>query len=480
MGLENLKSKVLSGLLWRLGELMTSQGVSFLVSLFLARLIAPNEYGVIALLMVFIEIANVFVVDGFGSALVQKKDADDLDFSSVFYFNLTLSVLIYIIFFFSSDFIANFYNNPNLSILLKVLTLKIVISSINSIQHAHVQRHMAFKRFFFSTLVGTIISAVVGIFLAYHGYGAWALVFQYLINSTIDTIVLLITVHWYPKLMFSFNRLRSLFSFGWKILCSSLLHSIYTNLRTFVIGKVYSPSDLAFYNQGGRLPQMVSVNINSTISSVLFPAMSKAQDDKVQLKAMVRRAIKTSSYIIWPLLMGLAAVADQIVDLLFSSVWLPCVPFLIISCFSGAFDPVQMANIQAVKAIGRSDTTLKMEFVKKTYGILIIIATIPYGVMAVALGALSQSLIALLVNTYPNRKYLSYSYREQVTDVFPPILLSILMALIVHLGTLLMAGLSNIIVVLISSLFGIVLYLVSMKLFVHDEYMYMKSLVKIG
>lgn len=178
--------------------------------------------------------------------------------------------------------------------------------------------------------------------------------------------------------------------------------------------------------------------------------------------------------------MGLAAVADQIVDLLFSSVWLPCVPFLIISCFSGAFDPVQMANIQAVKAIGRSDTTLKMEFVKKTYGILIIIATIPYGVMAVALGALSQSLIALLVNTYPNRKYLSYSYREQVTDVFPPILLSILMALIVHLGTLLMAGLSNIIVVLISSLFGIVLYLVSMKLFVHDEYMYMKSLVKIG
>lgn len=480
MGLENLKSKVLSGLLWRLGELMTSQGVSFLVSLVLARLIAPNEYGVIALLMVFIEIANVFVVDGFGSALVQKKDADDLDFSSVFYFNLTLSVLIYIIFFFSSDFIANFYNNPNLSILLKVLTLKIVISSINSIQHAHVQRHMAFKRFFFSTLVGTIISAVVGIFLAYHGYGAWALVFQYLINSTIDTIVLLITVHWYPKLMFSFNRLRSLFSFGWKILCSSLLHSIYTNLRTFVIGKVYSPSDLAFYNQGGRLPQMVSVNINSTISSVLFPAMSKAQDDKVQLKAMVRRAIKTSSYIIWPLLMGLAAVADQIVDLLFSSVWLPCVPFLIISCFSGAFDPVQMANIQAVKAIGRSDTTLKMEFVKKTYGILIIIATIPYGVMAVALGALSQSLIALLVNTYPNRKYLNYSYREQVTDVFPPILLSILMALIVHLGTLLMAGLSNIIVVLISSLFGTVLYLVSMKLFVHDEYMYMKSLVKIG
>ena len=329
--------------IWRFAERCGAQLVSFIVSIVLARILVPEDYGTIALVTVFTAILQVFVDSGLGTALIQKKEADDLDFSSVFYFNLVVCVILYIGMFVASPYIAAFYGDDTLTPIIRVLSLTIIISGVKGIQQAYVSRNMLFKRFFFSTIGGTIFSAILGISMAYAGFGVWALVVQQLSNTAIDTLILWITVKWRPKKLFSWSRLKVLLSFGWKLLVSSLLDTGYNNLRNLIIGKMYSSADLAFYNQGDKFPKVIVTNINTSIDSVLLPTMSNVQDDKERVKQMTRRAIKTSTYVMAPLMMGLAFCAEPIVSLVLTDKWLPCVPFLRIFCITYMFWPVHTA-----------------------------------------------------------------------------------------------------------------------------------------
>ena len=347
--------KILVNFIWRFAERCGAQLVTFIVSIVLARILAPEDYGTIALITVFTTILQVFVDSGLGTALIQKKNADDMDFSSVFYFNFIVCIILYICMFFSAPFISKFYNDNSLTPVIRVISLTIVISGVKGIQQAYVSKYMMFKRFFFSTIGGTIFSAILGIILAYEGCGVWALVAQQLSNTAIDTLILWLTVKWRPKRIFSWKRLKALLSFGWKLLLSSLLDTCYSNLRNLIIGKLYSSADLAFYNQGDKFPKVIVTNVNTSIDSVLLPTMSGAQDNRERVKNMTRRAIKTSTYIMAPFMMGLAFCAEPIVRLVLTDKWLPCVVFLRIFCITYMFWPVHTANLNAINAMGRSD-----------------------------------------------------------------------------------------------------------------------------
>ena len=467
---------VISNFIWRFAERCGAQLVTFIVSIVLARILAPEDYGTIALVTVFTTILQVFVDSGLGTALIQKKNADDLDFSSVFYFNFVVCLVLYAAMFMAAPVIAKFYGDVTLTPIIRVISLTIVISGVKGIQQAYVSKNMLFKRFFFSTIGGTIFSAFIGIGLAKAGYGVWALVAQQLSNATVDTVILWITVRWRPRKNFSWERLKGLLSFGWKLLVSSLLDTCYNNLRNLIIGKMYSPSDLAFYNQGDKFPKLIVTNINTSIDSVLLPTMSSAQDDRERVKNMTRRAIKTSPYVMAPLMMGLAFCATPIVKLVLTDKWLPCVPFLRIFCITYMFWPVHTANLNAINAMGRSDWFLRLEIIKKIMGMAILLSTMWFGVMAMAYSLLLSSVLSQIINSWPNRKLLGYGYLEQVRDFAPGILLAVAMGICVYLIGYI--SLPTIVTLGIQILAGATFYIGISAILKLEEFEYLLGMIK--
>lgn len=469
-------TNVITNFFWRFLERCGAQGVTFIVSIVLARLLDPTVYGTVALVTIFTTIMQVFVDSGMGNALIQKKDADDLDFSSVFYFNMAMCSVLYLIMFFAAPFIASFYRMPELTAIVRVLSFVVVISGVKNVQQAYVSRHLMFKRFFFSTLGGTIGAAVIGIAMAYLGFGVWALVAQMLFNAAVDTTILWITVKWRPKKMFSFQRLKSLFSYGWKLLASSLIDTVYNDLRQLIIGKKYSSGDLAYYNQGKKFPQLIVTNINTSIDSVLLPTMSKAQDDMAAVRSMTRRAIKTSTFLMMPAMIGLAVCAEPLVQLILTEKWLPCVLFLRIFCITYAFYPIHTANLNAIKAMGRSDLFLKLEIIKKTVGIIAILITMWISVQAMAYSFLVTTILNQIINSWPNKKLLNYSYLEQVKDMMPQILLSLGMGAAIYAVSFL--HLSASLTLLIQIPLGVLVYWSGSKIFHVESYTYIIEMVK--
>lgn len=469
-------TNIISSFIWRFLERCGAQGVTLIVSIVLARLLDPKVYGTVALVTIFTTIMQIFVDSGMGSSLIQKKDADDLDFSSVFYFNVCMCSVLYMIMFFAAPFIASLYKMPELTSVIRVLSLILVISGVKNVQQAYVSRHLMFKKFFFATLGGTIGAAIVGILMAYLGYGVWALVAQMLFNAIVDTIILWITVKWRPKKMFSFSRLKGLFSFGWKLLVSALLDTIYNNLRQLIIGKVYTKQDLAYYNNGKKYPEYLVSNINTAIDSVLLPTMSNEQDHPERVKSMTRRAIKTATFIIMPLMVGFAVCAKPIVSLILTDKWLPAVPYMQIFCVSFAFYPIHTANLNAMKAMGRSDLFLILEIIKKAIGLVTIVIALKFGVMAMAYSMLITSFISQVVNAWPNKKLLGYSYLEQVKDMLPQIGLSVLMGAIVY--SVVIFNLSSLLTFLIQVSLGIVVYWIGAKIFRIESYQYIVCMLK--
>jgi len=422
---------VTKNFIWRFLERTGAQFMNLVVQIVLARLVAPEVFGSIALVTVLITILQVFVDSGMGIALIQKKNADDTDFSTVFYFNILMCLALYAVVFLSAPYIAVFYKDEALTGVIRVLSLSLIISGVKNVQQAYVSRNMLFKRFFFSTLGGITFSAILGIWMAYRGFGIWALVVQYVSNAAADTIILWITVKWRPKLRFSFERLKGLFSYGWKLLFSSLLETVYQDIRQLVIGKMYTSSDLAFYNRGSQFPKVIVGNVNTSIDSVLLPTMSKSQDDKAAVKEMTRKAIKVSTYLIAPLMIGLAFVSDSLVKLLLTEKWLPCVPYLIIFCITYLFYPIHVSNLNALKAMGRSDYYLKLEIIKKILGFTVLFATIWFGPLVMCASGIVSSLLSQAINAWPNKKLLGYSLIEQYKDIVPSILLALFMGVCV-------------------------------------------------
>lgn len=476
MNNSEIKNKTITNFMWRFAERCGAQLVTFVVSIVLARLLEPSVYGTIALVTVFTTILQVFVDSGLGTALIQKKNADDLDFSSVFYFNFGMCIILYLVMFISAPYIARFYNDSSLTSVIRFISLTIVISGVKGIQQAYVSKNMLFKRFFFSTLGGTLISAIIGIIMAYMGFGVWALAVQQLSNTAIDTLILWVTVKWRPSKRFSIERLKSLFSFGWKLLCSSLLDTLYNNVRSLIIGKMYSASDLAYYNQGEKFPKFIVSNVNTSIDSVLLPTMSSAQDDRNRVKNMTRRAIKTSTYVMAPLMMGLAFCAEPVIKIILTDKWLLCIPFLRIFCITYMFYPVHTANLNAINALGRSDLFFKLEIAKKIVGITLLFSTIWFGVMAMAYSLLVSCVLNQIINSWPNKKLLNYGYLEQLKDILPGILLALFMGICVYFVSFL--PISIYLILVIQVVLGATIYIGNSAILKLDAFEYLWNTVK--
>lgn len=475
--METNNGKVMMGFLWRLAERFGAQLISFIVSIILARLLTPEAYGKVALVMVFITILQVFVDSGMGNALIQKKDADDIDFSSVFYFNLVTCMALYVLLFIFAPYIAHFYKNQmDLVPFIRTIGLIIIISGLKNVQQAYVSRNMLFKRFFYSTLGGTIISAIVGIWLAYLGFGTWALIAQQMTNMTIDTIILWCTVKWRPKRLFSWSRLKILLNYGWKLLVSSLIDTIDNNIRSIIIGKAYSASDLAYYDKGKQFPFIIIANVNTAIDSVLLPVMSQEQDHIQKVKAITRRAIKIGTYVIAPLMVGLAVIAEPLIQVLLTDKWMFCVPYLRVFSIAYLIWPIHTANLNAIRALGRSDIFLKLEIVKKAVGLILLMISIKYGALAIAFSMLFSGILGQFINSWPNKKLLNYGYFEQLKDIIPNLVLAIIMGVVVML-----VGIINIPVywlLMVQIITGIFIYLVTSILFKNESFVYLINTIK--
>lgn len=426
------KSKILSSLFWKLMERGGTQGIQFIVQIVLARLLSPKDFGTIAIVMVFVSVAQVFVQSGFNTALIQKKEVDRDDFSSVFYLSLFVALILYVILYISSPFLAYYYRDPILEPVLRVIGITFFFGAFNSIQNALVARNMSFKKLFLSSIGAILISGFLGISTAYMGFGVWALVIQQLSNAILITVIMWFTVKWRPKLSFSFKKVRILFSFGWKLLVSSLLNVTYMEIRTLLIGRIYTPSVLGYYNRGQQFPKVIVTNIDGSIQSVMLPTLSAYQDNKKRIKEMMRRAIVTSSFLIFPIMFGMMAIAEPLVKIILTDKWIPAVPFMQIFCISFALMPIHTANLQAINAMGRSDIFLKLEITKKIIGIIILAATIPFGVYSIALGEVLIGIISTFINAYPNKNILDYSYKEQMIDIMPPFLMALIMAITIY------------------------------------------------
>lgn len=421
------KNTVIKSFLWKLLERCSVQVVTFIVTIVLARLLMPEEYGIVALITIFIALAEVIADGGFNTALIQKKEADAIDFSTVFYFSMFVAFTLYGILFFSAPFIADFYNQPLLTDIIRVLSCSLLFYSFNSVQRAYVSRYMMFKKLFVSALIAVILSGAIGILLAYKGYGVWALVWQTILNQFFTTIIMWFTVKWRPILSFSKERFHTLFSFGWKIFCTNFIVTLFIRLRAMVIGKVFSPATLAYYDKGNQFPGLLSDNVCGSIQSVIFPALSEVQDDKERIKSMMRRAINTSCLFMFPLMIGLMVCAKPLVILLLTEKWLGVVPFMQILCLANFFRPISIPNQQAITALGHSDITLKLEIVRKVIDIIILAISCYMGALAIAWGVVVFNLICVIVNLIPNVKLLDYKIHEQLKDLIPTFIISFVM-----------------------------------------------------
>ena len=468
--------KTLGNFIWRLAERFGARGVTFVVSIVLARILDPDTFGVLALVNVFIIVFQVFLDSGLGTALIQKKDADDLDFSSVFYFNLSVCLVLYLILFCLAGAIAAYFDTPELKPVLRVMGLSLIISGVKNIQQAYVSRNMIFKKFFFSTLGGTIGAAVVGIYLAWKGFGVWALVAQFLFNNLVDTIILWITVPWRPKRLFSLERLKGLLSFGWKLLGVSLVNTLTSSLRSFIIGKKYTTEDLAYYNKGQQFPQIIALNVETSIDSILLPTMSQAQDDVEEVLRMTRKAIRVGTYVMMPLMVGLAVCARPLVLILIKEKWLPCVPYMQILCALYCFYCVTTTKYNSYKALGRSDVYLKASVITSFLEIAILLLCMPFGVLAIAWGELIGSLCTQILIAVMSKKLYHYRFRDQIMDILPNLLINLIMGAAVY--SLLLLGLSPYLTLLLQVTLGVLLYVVLSKVSGNESFSFVLRLLK--
>lgn len=467
---------VVTNFIWNLMERWGAQGVTFIVSIILARLLEPSVYGIVALATVFTAILGVFIDSGLGSALVQKKDADDKDFSTVFFFNITMCSVLYIIVFFLAPLIASFYKMPELTPVVRVSSLTLIISGFKNILISVIQRNLKFKKFFFATLGGTIGAAVVGITMAFLGFGVWALIAQSLFNSSVDTIILWITVGWRPKKYFSFARLKVLLPFGVRMLGTTLIGTLYLKLRDLIIGKKYSATDLAYYTKGSGWPNLLFVNIGGAVDSVMFPVMSRAQDDLLLVRNIMSRTIRINTYVVFPLLVGLALCAEPAVSIILTPKWLPIVEYMRIFCFTSACDAVHNTQINMIRSIGKSKLYLRLDIIKKVIGFSILLIAMTISVKAIAYSLMLTKIIELSINIVIVKKILSYPINEQIKDVSMNVLLCVLMA--IPLVLISFFSMPDFVKILVEILVGVSVYLIASKVLKVESYQTVKGVLK--
>lgn len=471
-------NNIISSLLWKFLERGGTQITQFIVSIIIARLLLPADYGVVALMMIFVSIANIIVQSGLNTALVQKKDIDDLDSSSVFYYNIVLSTIIYLILFFSAGYISSFYEMPQMTPLLRVLSLTLFPGALNSLQIAILSKQMLFKKQFYSSIIACVVSGIVGISMAYTRFGAWALVGQQLSYQIVVCLVLWWIVSWRPKLIFSFQRTKSLLSYGMKLLGASLIDTIYHNLESLIIGKMFSAETLAYCNKGKQMPLTLIDNIDGSVQSVMLPAYSAKQDDLAAVKALLRKTVSMSTYLVFSAMILLAAAGKPVIYLLLGEKWMDSVPYLQLFCFIAMLFPLQTANLQAINALGRSDVYLKLMMFKRSIGLVLLIASVWvwHSPFAVIIAALLVEILAVFVNVPSNKKILGYSLTEMLHDIAPNFLLSLVIGLTSY-GILFVVN-NLLLVLILQVLIGCTLFLSLSVMFKNRNFEYVLNLIK--
>lgn len=424
---------IINSMIWKMFERFSSQIATFIVSIILARILLPSDYGIIAIILVFINIANVIIDGGFNTALIQKKSADKLDFSTIFWFCLLIALLLYGLFFLTAPIIAGFYDKQILCPVLRVLGLGIILNSYISIQYAYISRNLIFRKQFYVNAVALVISGTVGLIMAYSGFGVWSLVFQSLSNSVTCALLLWIVIKWRPTFSFSLGRFRGLFDYGWKIFVTNMIIAIYENIRSMVVGKLYQPDVLAYFDRGKVLPDFTINNVMTSIYAVLLPSFSAEQDNVGRVKQMMQRSIKVSYLFVAPLLIGLYFAAKGIVLVLLTEKWLPMVPFIQIFCIAYLLMPIQNINAISIRSLGYSNITLKLEIIKKILEAIILVVSFMINVYAVAWGIVLYNFVSLFINLYPSERLVDYGIFEQLKDVMPTLFISMIMGMIVYI-----------------------------------------------
>lgn len=476
--MSNKKNGIKGGLIWSFGERITAQLVSTVVTIVLARLLDPTHYGIISIVTVFISFCNVFVTSGMGSAIVQKKEVDERDYNTAFLISLTIAIVLYIALFLSAPYIAQFYGMKELKWVLRVMALRLPLASVNSIQQAHVQRAMQFKRFFIATLFGTVLSGFVGIALALKGFGVWALVAQYLTNTTVDTIVLIFVEKWIPKFQFSVEKAKSIYSFGWKVLATDLVYTAEEDIRSLIVGKVFGSADLAYYDQGKKYPSILVNNLNSAINKVMLPAYSRSQDNLENLKKMLRKSIAVGIFILAPVLIGFAAVSDSFISVILTDKWMFCSPYIKIFCIIYLTRPLETACHQALLAIGRSDIVLRIMIAINVVALAaVFIAVFGFNsVFLIAVGSLISSFVSLACFMGYSNKLISYHFGEQIEDIAPALFSSVVMGGIVYLIGL--VNIDKVPLLFLQVVVGGIVYMLLAKLLKIQAFQYLLGSVK--
>ncbi len=474
----SLQKSTFSGMIWTFAERIGAQLVSTVVAIILARLLTADDYSVVSIITIFFTFANVFISSGFNSALIQKKNSDIKDFSTVLYLSVGVSIILYGVMFFCAPLIADLYSLPILIPVIRVMGLTLIVNAVKSILCAYVSCTLTFKNLFYSTFIGTVVSAVVGIVMALKGFGPWALVAQQMVNSVIGTIVLLFTTKIKFALVFSIKRLKGLFSYGWKILVSSLISVVYDEINPLIIGIKFSGADLSFYTKGKSFPSLISNTVSDTFSSVLFPVISKLQDDISSVLSYTRRFMKTASYVIFPLMLGFLAVSDNFVSVVLTEKWMPASIYIKIFCISYMLSIIQNGNLQAIRAIGRSDIILVLEIIKKTLYFAIIVCAVVFSNRPemLAISSIINSSLAAVINTFPNRKLIGYRYRLQAADLLPNFLSALVMGAAVYAMNLL--NINKALLLLLQIAAGAVIYVAISLITKNENFYYLLDFVK--
>ena len=472
---ESLKQKTTKGLFWSSVERFSNQGVSFVFSIILARILAPSDFGIVAMIGIFFAVAQSFVDSGFSNALVRKTDRREEDLSTCFYFNIGVGIVAYIVLFLIAPFIADFYNQPILSPIIRITGFGVVLNSLCVVQQALFTIRIDFKSQAKVTLSATIISGIVGVVLAYLEYGVWALVWQGVVMSLVRMGLLWLMSKWRPKAGFSKDSFHYLFGYGSKLLASGLLDTIYNNIYPIVIGKFYSPAQLGNYSRALSFGQLPSSNITSILQRVTFPVLSTIQDDMPRLQTDYRRLLKLSAFIVFPLMMGLAAVAFPVIRIILTPKWEGCSLYLQIICFALMLYPIHAINLNLLQVKGRSDLFLRLEVIKKIVGVCIMCITIPLGITAMCIGMVASSLIALFINTFYTGKLIDIGYLKQMCDLLPIFINSLLMGGVVFITIQFI--MNDVFKLVVGGIIGGLYYLLSSYIFTRDEVAELKILL---
>jgi len=473
---DSLKSKTVKGVVWSSIERFSTQGVQFLIMIIMARLLTPKDYGLIGMLAIFLAVAQSLIDSGFSQALIRKQDRTDVDNSTVFYFNIVVSSALYLILFIAAPFVADFYNQPELTSVMRVVCLGVILNSLAVVQRALLTVRIDFKTQAKASLSAAVISGCIGIVLAYCGFGVWSLVVQQLLNLSVNTLLLWIFSKWRPIAVFSWKSFHELFAFGSKLLASGLLDTLYRNIYPIVIGKLFSASSLGHYTRAHQFSEFPSSNVTGIIQRVTYPILCGIQDETERLEAVYRKFLKLSAFIIFPLMIGMSAVARPFIDIVLGKQWGFCGQLLQIICFAMMWYPIHAINLNLLQVKGRSDLFLRLEIIKKILGITVLCITAPFGLIVMCYGQIFNSIVALVINTYYTGKLINVGFIRQMKDLLPTILLSLTM-----FGAILLVNgfiEANIYRLVIGILVGIIVYASGSYIFKFKELQTLFSLIK--